>query len=407
MSDTLALPRRAFLRAAALTGAGAGLASAMPAWAQPASSGLVRPLPTVSGTDIALSNTIAREIICSGLTNAEFIEHATSGFDQYRELVMPWTLDRGARETGVPAAVIREMAHTYATAKRAIICWTLGITEHHTAVHNVLALINLALLTGHVGRWGSGLNPLRGQNNVQGGGDMGALPDRLPGFQHVENEDVRKKFDRAWGVAVPPHKGWHLSDMFHAMEDGGLRALYVIGENPVQSEADQHKAVRLLQRLDCLVVQDLFLTGTAQIADVVLPKSSALSCTAGRIAAVFAALRNGWPARRLVVIFQPHRYCRTRDWVDDFAIVFSTGDILVLLEVYAAGETPLPGYDSRALARAVRTRGRVDPVLVEKAGDLPSVLPPLFRDGDLLLTLGAGAIGLVAARLPSQLRQDT
>ena len=120
-----------------------------------------------------------------------------------------------------------------------MICWTLGITEHHNAVDNVLALINLALLTGHVGRYGSGLNPLRGQNNVQGGGDMGALPDRLPGFQHVENDELRAKFDAAWGVTVPPKRGWHLSAMFDAMERGELPALYVIGENPVQSEADQ------------------------------------------------------------------------------------------------------------------------------------------------------------------------
>src|SRR3954469_20634045 len=107
------------------------------------------------GTDIALSNTIAREIITAGLANRDFIDHATTGFEAYRHLVEPWTLARGERETGVPADVIREMAHTYATAKRAIVCWTLGITEHHTAVHNVLALINLSLLTGHVGRWGS------------------------------------------------------------------------------------------------------------------------------------------------------------------------------------------------------------------------------------------------------------
>jgi len=194
------------------------------------------------GTDIALSNTMAREIIASGLANREFIDHATTGFEAYRDLVEPWTLERGAAETGVPAAVIREMAHTFATARRAIICWTLGITEHHTAVHNVMSLINLALLTGDVGRWGSGLNPLRGQNNVQGGGDMGALPDRLPGFQHVENDAVREKFDAFYGVTVPPKKSWHLSDMFNAMDRGELRALYVIGENPVQSEADQHRA---------------------------------------------------------------------------------------------------------------------------------------------------------------------
>jgi formate dehydrogenase major subunit len=167
------------------------------------------------------------------------------------------------------------MAHAYARAGRAMICWTLGITEHHNAVDNVLALVNLSLLTGHVGRYGSGLNPLRGQNNVQGGGDMGALPDRLPGFQHVENDPLRAKFDRAWGVAVPPQRGWHLSQMFEAMERGDLRALYVIGENPLQSEADQHHARRLLEGLECLVVQDLFLTKTAELADVVLPATAA------------------------------------------------------------------------------------------------------------------------------------
>ena len=233
------------------------------------------------GTDIALSNTMAREIIASGLTNREFIDHATAGFEAYRDLVEPWTLERGAAETGVPAAVIREMAHTFATARRAIICWTLGITEHHTAVHNVMSLINLALLTGHVGRWGSGLNPLRGQNNAQGGGDMGALPDRLPGFQHIENDAVRAKFDAFYGVTVPPKKGWHLSDMFNAMARGELRALYVIGENPVQSEADQHRATRLLEGLELLVVQDIFLTETARRADVVFPAAAGAFESAG------------------------------------------------------------------------------------------------------------------------------
>jgi predicted molibdopterin-dependent oxidoreductase YjgC len=227
------------------------------------------------GSDIALSNTVAHEIISAGLVNRDFVEHATSGFQEYCRSVQSWTLERGECETGVPADVIRQIAHAYAKAPKATICWTLGITEHHTAVDNVLSLINLGLLTGHVGRWGSGINPLRGQNNVQGGGDMGALPDRLPGFQHVENDDVRIKFDRAWGVQVPPRKGWHLSDMFHAMERKELRALYVIGENPVQSEADQHRSTRLLSDLDGLVVQDLFLTGTAQLADVVLPAAAA------------------------------------------------------------------------------------------------------------------------------------
>src|SRR5262249_18437206 len=138
-----------------------------------------------------------------------------------------------------------------------------------------LALVNLSLLTGHVGRYGSGLNPLRGQNNVQGGGDMGALPDRLPGFQHVENDELRAKFDRAWGTPVPPERGWHLSQMFEAMARGELRTLYVIGENPLQSEADQSHARHLLEGLDFLVAQDLFLTKTAEMAHVVLPASAA------------------------------------------------------------------------------------------------------------------------------------
>jgi formate dehydrogenase major subunit len=227
------------------------------------------------GSDIALANAIGREIIAAGLEHREFIDNATTGFDDYRRGVEPYTLAYAERETGVPAATIRTMAHEYARAGRAMICWTLGITEHHNAVDNVLALINLSLLTGHVGRYGSGLNPLRGQNNVQGGGDMGALPDRLPGFQHIEHDEFRSKFDRAWGVPVPPERGWHLSQMFEAMQRGDLRALYVIGENPLQSEADQNHARHLLEGLDFLVAQDLFLTKTAELAHVVFPASAA------------------------------------------------------------------------------------------------------------------------------------
>jgi formate dehydrogenase major subunit len=226
------------------------------------------------GTDIVLANAVAREIIAAGLENREFIAQATTGFEVYREAVEPYTLAHAERETGVPAGVIREMAHAYATAGRAMICWTLGITEHHNAVDNVFALINLALLTGHVGRYGSGLNPLRGQNNVQGGGDMGALPDRFPGFQHVEVPEFRSKFERRWGVTLPTERGWNISEMFEAMERGELRALYVIGENPLQSEADQAQTRHRLEGLDFMVVQDIFLTATAEMADVVLPAAA-------------------------------------------------------------------------------------------------------------------------------------
>jgi predicted molibdopterin-dependent oxidoreductase YjgC len=228
------------------------------------------------GTDIALSNTMAREIIASDLHDRTFIERATENFEEYAESVADWTLERGEAVTGIPADVIREVAHRYAEADRAMICWTLGITEHHNAVDNVLALINLGLLTGHVGAYGSGLNPLRGQNNVQGGGDMGAIPNKLPGFQDIARDhEARAKFNAAWDTEIIPRYGWHLTEMFHAMEAGDLTAIYCIGENPVSSEADSQHARKLLENLDTLIVQDIVMTKTAEIADVVFPASNA------------------------------------------------------------------------------------------------------------------------------------
>ncbi len=224
------------------------------------------------GSDISLANALANEIITAGLVHEEFIRRATTGYEAYREAVAQYPLERAERDTGVPASLIRQLAHDYARADRAQICWTLGITEHHNATDNVLALINLALLTGHVGRYGSGLVPLRGQNNVQGGGDMGAIPNKLTGFQDVEHDhDARRRFGEKYGVTIPAEKGMHLSQMFEAMERGELTAAYVVGENPVRSEADTRRTRELLEGLETLVVQDMFLTDTAMIADVVLP----------------------------------------------------------------------------------------------------------------------------------------
>ncbi|MFJ6748906.1 molybdopterin oxidoreductase family protein [Streptomyces sp. NPDC091266] len=233
------------------------------------------------GTDIPLAHAVGREIIHAGLANHAFIERATSGFAEYAAEVGPWTLSAAEQVTGVPAAAIRELAHAYARAERAQLCWTLGITEHHNGTDNVRALINLSLLTGHVGRYGSGLQPLRGQNNVQGGGDMGAIPNRLPGFQDLLEEPVRAKFEAAWDTVIQPRHGRTLTEMFEAMETGELRTVYCIGENPAQSEADSEQAVRRLSALDHLVVQDIFLTRTAQLADVVLPAAAAWCETDG------------------------------------------------------------------------------------------------------------------------------
>ncbi len=226
------------------------------------------------GTDVALANGIGREIIAAGLANETFIRRATTGFDDYRATVEPYTLERTQEITGVDAGLIRDLAHAYARADRAQICWTLGITEHHNAADNVFALINLALLTGHVGRYGSGLVPLRGQNNVQGGGDMGAIPAKLPGGYDLGDDVARARYEKAWGVPISPKPGMHLSQIFEAMEAGSLRALYCIGENPAESEANATHARHLLEGLDHLVVQDIFRTATADLADVVLPAAA-------------------------------------------------------------------------------------------------------------------------------------
>ncbi|SDP43098.1 molybdopterin oxidoreductase family protein [Actinacidiphila guanduensis] len=227
------------------------------------------------GTDIPLAHAVAREIIHAGLVNTAFVERATTGYEEFAREVEPWTLSAAEQVTGVPAEAIRELAHAYATAERAQMCWTLGITEHHNATDNVRALINLALLTGHVGRYGSGLQPLRGQNNVQGGGDMGAIPDRLPGFQDILDPGVRARFEARWDTVIQPRQGLNLTRMLDAIERGTLKAVYCIGENPAQSEADCAHTVARLQMLDHLVVQDIFLTRTAELADVVLPAAAA------------------------------------------------------------------------------------------------------------------------------------
>ncbi len=266
------------------------------------------------GTDIPLANAVAREIVHAGFVNEEFVAHATTGFDEFRESIEPWTLEEGERVTGVPAAAIRELAHAFGQAAYPQLCWTLGITEHHNAVDNVFALINLSLLVGGVGRHGAGLQPLRGQNNVQGGGDMGAIPNKFPGFQDVEDDEIRARFDAAWNASVPPRNGLHLTGMFEAMEHGELQALYVIGENPAQSEADKERAIALLKGLDHLVVQDIFLTRTAELADVVLP-----GCA-------------GWAESEGTVTSSERRVQRVRKALDppgeardDIAIVYELG----------------------------------------------------------------------------------
>ena len=226
------------------------------------------------GTDVALVNALVHVILAEGLEDAAFIAERTEGIDALREAVAPYTPDLAERITGVPAAKIVEAARLYAAAPAASIVYSMGITQHTTGTDNVLALANLAMVTGNVGKPGAGVNPLRGQNNVQGACDMGALPDVYAGYQKVADEAARCKFEAAWGVALPPKPGLTVVEMIHAAAEGKLKALYVMGENPMLSDPDVTRVEEALRHLDLLVVQDIFLSETARLAHVVLPAAA-------------------------------------------------------------------------------------------------------------------------------------
>lgn len=226
------------------------------------------------GTDTALFNAMARVIIEEGLESRDFIEQHTEGFEEFRRSVQEFTPERAEEITGVPAEEIVAAAREYATTKPAAIIYTMGVTQHTCGVENVQSLSNLALLCGNFGRPSSGVNPLRGQNNVQGACDMGCGPVDLPGYQKVANDDVRRKWEQAWGVKLPDQPGLTKTAAIEAMLEGRVKAAYVMGENSLITEAHASKARRALEAVDFLVVQDIFLTDTAQLADVVLPATS-------------------------------------------------------------------------------------------------------------------------------------
>ncbi|MBE3098279.1 MAG: formate dehydrogenase subunit alpha [Planctomycetes bacterium] len=226
------------------------------------------------GTDVALINAMAHVIIKEGIENRAFVAERTEGFEEFRQAVESYTPEMASTITGVPAEKIIEAARIYARAPAASIVYSMGITQHTTGTDNVLALANLAMLAGHVGKPGAGVNALRGQNNVQGACDTGALPTDFPGYQKVADEASREKFAKAWGAALPAGQGLTVVEMINAAADGKLRALYVMGENPMLSDPDLHHVEQGLRKLDLLVVQDIFLTETARLAHVVLPAAA-------------------------------------------------------------------------------------------------------------------------------------
>jgi predicted molibdopterin-dependent oxidoreductase YjgC len=210
-------------------------------------------------------------IMKEDMIDRKFIESRTEGFESFRDSLEEYTPEYGERITGVPKQDIIRAGHFYGNAVRPGIYYTMGITQHTHGTENVYSIANLALMTGNLGRESTGVNPLRGQNNVQGATDMGCIPNFYPGYQPVSVPGVRTKFEKAWKAKLSAEKGLTATEMTHAALEGKLRALYIMGENPVLSDPDMQHTVKALQKLDFLVVQDIFLTETAELADVVLP----------------------------------------------------------------------------------------------------------------------------------------
>lgn len=232
-------------------------------------------LQIAPGTDLALFLAMAHVIVEEGLENREFIGEHTEGFEDLVKALEEYTPEWAEAITTVSAQLIRQVAREYAGSGRSSILYTMGLTQHITGTDNVLSVANLALLTGNLGRPGTGVNPLRGQNNVQGACDMGALPNVLPGYQPVTDAGARARFAAAWGVKeLPEEPGLMMGDMFDGALEGTVKAMYIVGENPILSDPDAGHVKKAIQNLEFLVVQDLFLTETAEMADVVLPASS-------------------------------------------------------------------------------------------------------------------------------------
>jgi formate dehydrogenase alpha subunit len=231
-------------------------------------------LPLRPGTNVALLNGLAHIIIHDRLHDEDFIARRTEHFEAFAHTVQEYTPQRVEAITGVPAGDLEAAARLYAQADRAMILYGLGITEHTDGSAGVMGCANLALLTGNVGRQGAGVNPLRGQNNVQGACDMGALPNVLPGYQPVDDEQARAKFAKAWQCELPTHKGLKFTEAWPYARQKRMRAAYIVGHNPAETDPHTQQVVESLEALDFLVVNDIFLTGTARLADVVFPAAS-------------------------------------------------------------------------------------------------------------------------------------
>jgi formate dehydrogenase alpha subunit len=234
-------------------------------------------LPEKPGTDVPLFSAMAHVIVKERLYNQDFIDRRTEGFEEFCKSIEPFTPEYAEAISGVGRNLIVQAARMYATAKNAAIYWALGIPEHSHGTDNAMSLIHLALLTGHIGRQGTGLNPLRGQNNVQGASDSGAMPWHYPGYQRVDDEVAARKFEQAWNIepgGLNRRLGLTTTEIMNAVGTGGVRALHIMGENPMMSEPNLNHTRHMMEQLEFLVAQDLFINESGAYADVFLPAAS-------------------------------------------------------------------------------------------------------------------------------------
>lgn len=231
-------------------------------------------LRLIPGSDVALANAIMNVIISENLYDDAFVSDRLIGFEQLADHVMKYSPENVEKITGVDADLIRDAARTFAQAGRGIIMWGMGVTQHINGTDLVVALSNIALICGYVGKEGTGLFPMRGQANVQGACDMGALPNVLPGYAKVGDAEKRKVFENHWGVKLPSEVGLTIPEMIEGLSNGKVAGLYIMGENPVISDPDIDHVIKSLQNSEFLVVQDLFITETAELADVILPAAA-------------------------------------------------------------------------------------------------------------------------------------
>ena len=249
------------------------------------------------GTNIAMFNGMMNVILTEGLEDKEFIEARTENFEEFKKTVMKFSPEEAAKICGVDVEDLKKAARIYATGGRGSILYAMGITQHSTGTENVMSISNLAMLCGNIGKEGTGVNPLRGQNNVQGACDMGTLPNVFPGYQQVANPAMIEKFEAAWGVKLNGKPGLTVPEIMNEAHHGNLKILYIMGENPMVSDPDTAHITAALEHLDFLIVQDIFLTETAEKADLVLPaasfaeKDGTFSNTERRVQRVRAAVK--------------------------------------------------------------------------------------------------------------------